>query len=135
MSDYQFRISLRIWHPEFDPASIAAAVGLRPVAAYQAGEPMRGSDGQLLNMVSEANYCTFELAAGERVSLAETLSGILAKLESRAEGLAALKESGGELELFIGWFIDGNGGDTFPPELLGQASRLGIALAFDVYGA
>lgn len=96
---------------------------------------MRGSDGQLLNMVSEANYCTFELAAGERVSLAETLSGILAKLESRAEGLAALKESGGELELFIGWFIDGNGGDTFPPELLGQASRLGIALAFDVYGA
>ncbi|WFU09338.1 hypothetical protein QA646_00255 [Rhizobium sp. CB3090] len=48
--------------------------------------------------------------------------------------MAALKESGGELELFIGWFIDGNGGDTFPPELLGQASRLGIALAFDVYG-
>jgi hypothetical protein len=41
--------------------------------------------------------------------------------------------SGGEVEYFLGLFMNGNFGFILPPEQMGLVQQLGIALSLDIY--
>jgi hypothetical protein len=45
-----------------------------------------------------------------------------------------IRSQGGTIELFVGWFLDGQSGDVFDCDLLAQIADLKIDLSLDVYG-
>jgi hypothetical protein len=57
----------------------------------------------------------------------------LPSLEKHKALFDAFRLEGGEIEFFIGWFSDGNTGDTFSYKLLKKLGDLNIDLALDVY--
>ena len=40
---------------------------------------------------------------------------------------------GGSTELFVGWFLERDGGDVFPHRLLTELGKLGLDLSLDIY--
>lgn len=59
-------------------------------------------------------------------------------LDTVAAGSAifsVINQSGGRVELFIGWFLKGgNAGLTLDSNVIVRAERLGVELSFDAYG-
>ena len=67
----------------------------------------------------------------------EPLSDLLTEWADRLEKhhifLESLVSSGGRIELFIGWFLDGNDGDIFTSGLLSKLAKLRIDLSLCLY--
>jgi hypothetical protein len=61
------------------------------------------------------------------------LARVLKRLMPRRAYISRIRASGGRAELFVGLFGGRNFGIELDPELLAQASRVGVALSLDVY--
>jgi hypothetical protein len=126
----RYDISLRIWHPQMDPARITATLGLEPRVARSAGSP-RPSDGG--GAAYESSYWTAPLISDQSLDLARFIADQTRRLTAHVDFLGEIKRTGGRIEFFIGWFVDGNVGEVFESALLAQLGALGIDLAFDIY--
>lgn len=58
---------------------------------------------------------------------------LLLKAKSKKQFFKKVIASGGNIEYFIGWHLNGNTGDTLSHELLRELADLGISLSFDLY--
>ena len=127
-----WRISLRIWHPDAEPALFDDAVGMKSSHAWRAGDARQTQTGAPLSGKHAKSYATYPLAEGEG-SLAAGLLDVLDRIEPRSQRLLALDA---ELELFVGWMFHhvGNSGDVFLPTLLERMARMRLALSLDLYG-
>lgn len=68
-------------------------------------------------------------------ALRSAVGELLDLLAAHKDFFHRIRAEGGEVELFIGWFFDGNSGDIFDCDLLGRMADLKIDLHLDVYPA
>jgi hypothetical protein len=137
MAEYSYSISLRIVHPTLDLGAVTAALGITPSVIWRVGEPRVTPKGTPLPTVAKKSFWTARIVEGS--SLEGDLNSALGRaLDAVAAGsslFAELTSSGGEVEFFVGWFIEGgNSGDVLNHHLFGRLAAMHIDLSFDIYG-
>ncbi|MGL4968403.1 MAG: DUF4279 domain-containing protein [Inquilinus sp.] len=135
MAPYRYAISLRISHPSIDPAQITAELGEAPSHLQKAGSPHRTPKGTVLDRISpESFWVGFESKGENRTrDLPAGLRALAARLLPHRQFLRSLRDEGGEVEIFVGWFAAEQGGDVLTHELMSQLADLKIDLLFDLY--
>ena len=131
-SEFEYELSLRVWHPSLTPEQISEELALVSHAGWAAGTPRKlvgGATGS-----QPMTYWSARLDA-ETASLADALQRACGMLRPHKRFLDEILDTGGRLEFFVGWFSGSNSGEVFPRLLLGEIAELGIDLALDVYGA
>jgi len=61
------------------------------------------------------------------------INDVLDRLVTHKDLFHRICSEGGKVELFVGWFLDDQGGDIFNRDLLARMADLKIDLALDVY--
>jgi hypothetical protein len=98
------------------------------------GEPRSTPKGQPLSGRWKDSYCTFQIHRRSEKSLPDQIAEALELLTPYKKSLDRLVTSGGHLEFFVGWFLDGNSGDILEHQLLGRLAEMQISLSLDIYG-
>ncbi len=135
LNRYRYKISLRVWHPSMDPARISATLGLSPSRLWRAGEPRSTPTGRLLKGERAETYWYAQISAGTEADteLGAAISKAIDRLMPNKAFFHQIRAEGGKAEFFIGWFFEGQSGDTFDCDLLGRLSDIKIDLALDIY--
>jgi hypothetical protein len=137
MSDYEFTMSLRIRHPDMDPAVITRTLGLQPQHAWRAGTERKSSAGDSVNGTNRDSYWMCGLMAepklaSEQVGVESELQQALGTLRRSFEFLQSLQANGGTTEVYVSIFAR----EEFRIELLAEVAallgRLGITMAIEV---
>jgi hypothetical protein len=134
MHPFNFKVSLRIVHPEMDPNEISKVLGLRAKYSWKAHTQKKTPKGQPLEGLYDASYCSFDLENSNGIELSDFIKLCNIKFSSYKSFFNQIYSTGGELEYFIGWYSDENSGEIFDLELLEQLVELKIKLSFDFYG-
>jgi hypothetical protein len=118
-----------------DPAEITDIFGHVPSHAWQAGTQRATPAGRPLSGTRDHSYWTARLTDGEwpGKTLAAAIGEILDALASRREDLARLRGQGAGIELFVGWFCDGNSGAVLDCALMARMAELNLDLSLDLY--
>lgn len=140
MPDYTFCVSLKISHPEIEPEDISKELNLKPHIAHKLGEPRITPNGRRLKGNYESMFWTFDFCNGERLDAEDILfeefiaarNSELAKHKSFFE---SLRESGGTIEYFVGWFsVDSiNMNIYLDPPVLKSTADLSISIVLCAY--
>jgi len=135
MGAYEFTISLRIRHPEIEPAKITEALGLQPQHSWQAGasrQTATGGTGEhrdsywMAKLMDEPQLSTTEISV-EGV-LVQTITQL-----RRAQGfLEQLRADGGMSELSISLFARGNFRLELSPDTMTLLGRMGLGVVLEV---
>lgn len=115
-------------------ADIAAKLGRMPKFAHNVGEVRKTPKGDLLTGVYRETYCSFEIGKGEISAIESDIQNLTASLMTIQSQIRSITATGGQLEYFIGCFIEGNSGMIFDAQLLYDLAALKISLGFDLYG-
>jgi hypothetical protein len=137
MSDYEFTMSLRIRHPNVEPAEITRILGIEPQHTWRAGERRRDPAGVELEGTYRESYWMGRLMAepelaSDHVGVESELLRTLAQLRRSFDFLETLKTEGGAAELLVTIFAREDFRLEFIPESLGLLGRLGLTIALDV---
>jgi hypothetical protein len=138
MHPYSYSISLRLCHPNIDPAEITRFLALEPKYAWKAGNPRQTPKGTPLEGVYRESFWTSNLIPhgeepSEETLLEEYLDHFAKQLAPSRDFFARVRSEGGRAELFIGTYGGRNFGFEFPPSLLNTIADIGLSLSFDVY--
>lgn len=135
MNSFRYRISLRLRHPNMDPETVSAALGMRPEFQWMAGQKRFTPKGQPLEGVNAFTYWCSEGIEGPGSDLRESLITQLCSIEARMPFFSHFVSTGGSIEFYIAWFTNGlNSGATLDRELLKRLVALSIDVGLDVYG-
>lgn len=137
MSDYEFTMSLRIRHPEIDPAQISTTLGLQAQHSWCAGEARRDSAGSALGGTYRESYWVCELMSRPELStdqlgVESELQRVLGTLRRSCDFLQTLHDSGGATEIYISIFVREEFRLEIGGELATLLGRLGITTAIEV---
>jgi hypothetical protein len=104
-SAFSYAISLRVRHPNLDPAVLTKALHLEPVHCWRAGEPRRSDTGTALGGEHRESYWSAPLP-GQPVGSAAFplelfLGQQLVQLNRHRELLNRLQSDGGQISLLI----------------------------------
>jgi hypothetical protein len=130
---FDFAVSLRIVHPDIDPAVVSAALSMAPKYSWKAGDPRVTPKGNPLGGTRKESYCTFDVARGGDGEVAERLAEAIERLAEHREFLGKLKATGGSAMFYVFWYPNGDTGEIFGADLLAQMGRLGIDLGLNVF--
>ena len=130
---FDFAVSLRVVHPDIDPAVVIAELSMAPKYSWKAGSPRVSPKGNSLGGTRKESYCTFDIGRGSDGEVAECLADALKRLTEHSEFLANLKATGGSVMFYIFWYPNGDTGEVFGADLLAQMAHLGIDLGLNVY--
>lgn len=83
MSDYEFTITLRIRHPDIEPARITAVLGADPQATWTKGDPRLSRRAARSRGASGESYWTGRLMPRRQLS-SERISSVSAQVADRA---------------------------------------------------
>jgi hypothetical protein len=138
VNPYRYAVSLRLWHPSRDLSGATKALGFKPARVAKSGEKRQTPKGVSLPGTWRESYWLAKLTPSKGIRSKETelerfLSKVLKRLMPRRAYISRIRASGGRAELFVGLFGGRNFGIELDPELLAQASRVGVALSLDVY--
>jgi hypothetical protein len=135
MNSYRYKISLRVRHPSMDPAEITCMLRYPPSRSWSAHERRSTPSSETLEGAWPETYWTAKVTAGEwpGKDLPAAIAELLDQLESSRGFLAKIRSEGGAVELFVGWFFDGQSGEVFDCGLLARIADLKIDLSLDVY--
>jgi hypothetical protein len=117
MHSFRYAVSLRIWHPQIDALVVSATLGL----ASKRTSP------------AVPSFWTHGYDVPKDAECAAFVHSAAADLQQHSAFFRRVREEGGRVEFFIGWFGDRNVGDTFPHATLALLAELQIDLSFDVY--
>jgi len=104
-SAFIYTMSLRVRHPNLDPAVLTKALHLEPVHSWRAGDPRRSATGAVLGGEHHDSYWSATLpgqtvgAAGSPLEL--FLGQKLVQLGRHRELLGRLQSEGGQISLLI----------------------------------
>jgi hypothetical protein len=131
---YRFELSLRLRHPRITAEQISAGLNLTPRYSWTVGQPRLRRDGVEITHSNAETYWSLRVENGS-ADLVSAIDTAVTQLEERRAFIQEFLNSGGSIDLFIGWFLLGqSGGESLPSELLHRLGTLGIDLALDVYG-
>jgi len=138
MSDdasYRFRLSVRLRHPSENLAALSGELGLEPSRSWVAGEGRTTPRGEPIDGVWDHSYSTMPVEVENDDGLEAALERMASFLSGKAPALKHHINSGGTIELFIGYFQEGfNSGFSMSSELMGKYAAFGVGLDFDIYG-
>ncbi|MCC8362277.1 hypothetical protein LK996_04210 [Lysobacter sp. A6] len=131
---HAYVISLRVRHPEWPSAWIAASLELQPKVSRSVGEPRFASDGRHLG-INRESFCTFDIGPKELGWFTEGMARLLGTLGPREAAIQEIRKTGGVVELFVGVFVDvkASTGFVMEPDLLADLARLGVQLSVEIY--
>jgi len=138
MSDYEFTMTLRIRHPDIDPARITAGLGIDPQASWKTGDSRIGAEGEPLQRTHRESYWTGRLMptpelSSEYSSVEAELLKILAQLRKSHDFLLELTSDGAVSELHVSLFARQEFRLDLSPSTLDLLARLGLAVALEVH--
>ena len=138
MNPFTYSVSLRVRHPTADLLKLGSELALEPRHSWTAGEPRRTPKGAALRgNRAESEWSAPLLRDGkvhsEEQSLDDALAGIVERLSVHRQTFLRIRAEGGDVELFLGIFGNGNLGIILEPELLSRVGALGVTLSFDIY--
>ncbi len=135
MNPFIYRVTLRIFSQNDESKEICDLLGLEPTVKQTFGQPRKTPKGNLLDGTYDISYCSFRIAQqSDDEQLHEVLERTVVSLMQQQKLFSRIKDEGGRIEFFIGWFSKGNSGETLGWALLDKLAALHIDLAFDVYG-
>ena len=126
-------ISLRVRSAVLSADAITTGLGWVPTMMWSVGEAHRNPNGDSLGGIRDHSYATFNLFRKQRTWLSDALGECAEKISPHRAFLKHIRDQGGSTELFVGWFLERDGGDTLPHQLLLELGNLGLDLALDVY--
>jgi len=137
MSDYEFTMSLRIRHPDIDPAQISTTLGLQAQHSWSAGEARRDTGGSALSGTYRESFWVCELMStpelsSDQLSVESELQRVLGTLRRSVDFLQSLHESGGATEIYISIFAREEFRIELGGEVVALLGRLGITTAIEV---
>ena len=137
MSDYEFTMSLRIRHPQIDPAEITRNLGIEAQHMWRAGEPRRDPAGGEIGGQYRESYWTGRLMAqpalaSDQVGVETEILRMLAQLRKSFDFLHTLRAEGAVAELHVSIFARDEFRLEFLPESLSMLGRLGLTVALEV---
>lgn len=104
-STFTYSVSLRVRHPNVDPAVLTKALHLEPLHSWRAGEPRRSVGGATLGGEHRESYWSAPLpgqAVGSAAfALEQFLAQQLVQLSRHRELLARLQDEGGQISLLV----------------------------------
>jgi hypothetical protein len=138
MINYEFRLSLRIWHPSMKPDVISANLELQPEWRHCVGDRRTTPKGNALEGVYKETYWSACLSGEDPVdsvnqSLESVMAEACARLARHAAFICSLRESKGRAEFFVGLYGNDNFGLDLSPGLLASVASLGLSVALDIY--
>jgi hypothetical protein len=114
MGASRYTVSLRVRHPSNDPRDIATVLGERR--------------GALMDTVVAGGHMPPD-------SMAAELDRVLDEFSAHRAFLHRTRVEGGRSELFAGWFLVSQAGETFSRSTSAKMANLGIDLALDTYAS
>src|SRR5262245_55195823 len=115
-----------------DPEQISEVLAIKPKRSWKAGEPRQTPKGAPLAGINRDTYWMADMAAGRwPANVNEAIHDTLKKLVRHRTFLHYVREEGGGVELFIGWFFENQSGDVLAHQCLALAGDLQIDLSFD----
>lgn len=135
MNPYRYSISLRVRHPSMNLDAITSALNLEPFRSWRANERGSTPKGTPLSGVNRESYWAARVAEGDSKSanLPDVIRRLVIELAPHKHLFETLRREGGSIQLFVGWFFDGDSGDVFDFDLLSKMADLKIDLSLDVY--
>ena len=132
---YQYKLSLRLNHPNARLDSCAERFGLETIRVWSVGESRTSPRGASLPGVYGDSYWVGALDLIEGEEIEDALARDAEELVRHAAFLGLHRESGGSAEIFVGFFLEGfNSGFPISSSLMSSLGALGVALDFDIYG-
>lgn len=126
-------ISVRINHPKWTHVDITRLLNCEPDVSRTVGEERKTPTGQKLKGTNPETYWGRSLNY-EGDSLSGAIETGLRLFDPVPGAVAKIRQDGGNVEFFIGWFFDANGGDVLPSPIMRRLADHGIDLSFDIYG-
>jgi hypothetical protein len=137
MSDYEFTMSLRIRHPDVDPALITQNLGLHPQHTWRAGDERKSSAGDALDGTYRETYWVCGLMAQPKLATEQTgleseLHQVLSGLRRSFDFLQSMQRGGGAIEIYVSIFAREEFRVELPADVASLLGRLGITMAMEV---
>ena len=119
-------------------SELSEIIGLEPEISHDVGALRATPDGHLLGGMHAGTYCCYDLGHGEDLpgrdsALVDSIRSWNQYLLVRKADIRRLRATGGEIEYFIGLFLDRDCGLELEPEFLGELSILGLRMSLDIY--
>jgi hypothetical protein len=135
---YEYSVGLRIHHPSVDPRAISRGLRMRPRWTWRVGEPRMTPTGTPLPGLRQETYWSKTITPGgvkaPSGGVAEAiLTKLLKRLRPHRKFLRSLRNSGGNIELWLSAHSTSNYSFVFPPVLIGLIHDLGCKVVVDVY--
>lgn len=113
---------------------MTTALGMEPDGAHRAGDPRRSHSGALLGGVYDRSFWRHRFPTPDDSDFPRFLHRVAGSLQPHRTFLRSLRDTGGDLELFVGLFAEGkNIGATIPYDLMSILADLGIDIGLDIY--
>jgi hypothetical protein len=130
-------LSLRIRHPNIDPAEITRTLGLEPRHCWKAGEARRTAQGAPLEGAYRESFWTGGVGEPDTelrgiVSTEAAVLQAVVQLRRSQRFLTRLHAEGGTTELRVEAFSDSEFSFSLSPQLLAMLARVGLSLVLDV---
>jgi hypothetical protein len=135
MHQPRFKISLRFFGRFADADHLSHTLKMTPVHVHVMGQRRKTPKGRELEGFYDESYCTFSIEQRDEEQLHEALERAADDLMIHADVFDGVRNDGGRIEFFVGWFSEGNTGNTLPFPLFIKLGRMKIDLSLDVYGS
>ena|ERR1700722_12109776 len=137
MSDYEFMMSLRIRHPNIDPAEITRELCIEPQHTWRAGEVRRDSGGAEIGGTHRESYWMARLMktpelARDNEGVESAILRTLGTLRRSLDFLERLKDQAGAAELQISLYAREEFRLEFLAESLSLLGRMRLAVALEI---
>jgi hypothetical protein len=137
MGGFEVMLSLRIRHPQIDPAEITRILGIQPQDDWRAGDLRQDFAGDEIGTLHAESYWMGRLlsepmVARDQLTVESQLIHTLGTLRRCFGFLERLKAEGGSAELLVSLYSVEELRLKFLPDLLMLLGRAGLALVIDV---
>lgn len=135
ISNFDYKISFRIIHPNIDPNEITEKIGFLPDRSAIVGDQRYNPSGRKIAGTHRSSSWVYSVA-NEKIggrSLASAIKNFNRRIAHCQDFFDLLVKSGGKIEYFVGWFSGRNSGEDLEWALLHECSHLRIGIALDIY--
>ncbi|RVT90169.1 hypothetical protein [Sphingomonas crocodyli] len=127
---FKYRVWFQVRHPDHDAEDIIEQLGLAVARSWQAGQPRLTARGDNMPGQFEHSLCIFDVGSGDDGQVASRLRTVINLLQTKADFMQGLTDTGGALSFHISWMV-GPRGAVLNNRLLNDMAALGIDLAID----